>query len=221
MDFYILAGALASGKGTQARNLVETHKADLAHVSTGELFRDEIQKETQLGQEFKEKVDQGILISDEMTYELLEKELKDFESRGQKAVLLDGFPRNANQVSFLNAYIQNGNHELKKVIFLDLEKDVIKKRVLGRFECSTCHASYNRFFKMPKKEGICDICQGTVFSRRGADTEETLEKRLTLYRETILMALSVYEKEGLAVHINADNSPQAILEEIERKAFSH
>lgn len=218
MKLYIFSGSLASGKGTQA-SLITKFLPNAVHLSTGEIFRAEIDSGTEIGKQVKSLIDVGTLVPDEITNKIVASFLEALDPTAN--VLLDGYPRNANQVAFLEDYVKSYEHTLEKVILLDLDPSVVKKRVLGRFECRNCHVMYNDFFKPTKKEGVCDVCGSKEFYRRPSDTESTIERRLTLYRDTIVKALSFYETKGNLVRINADQSPSDVFQEIKAKVFQN
>ncbi len=216
MKIYILSGSLASGKGTQA-NLITKFLPNSVHLSTGELFRSEIKAGTKIGKDAKNLIDNGILISDEITNKMVTSFLDALDN--DTTVLLDGYPRNKGQILFLEKYIKEKKHTIEKVILLMLEETIAKKRVLGRFRCKNCNAMYNDFFKKVKKDGICDVCGGKEFYRRESDNEKTIENRLSLYKNTILKALSFYEEKNLVINIDAGKSQSEVFKSIKMNVF--
>ncbi|MBN1783927.1 MAG: nucleoside monophosphate kinase [Alphaproteobacteria bacterium] len=218
MKLYIFSGSLASGKGTQA-SLITKFLPNAVHLSTGEIFRAEIEAGTEIGKKAKALIDVGTLVPDDSTNAIVVSFLEALDPTSN--VLLDGYPRNEAQVAFLEQYVQEKNHTIEKVILLDLDESVVKKRVLGRFECRHCHVMYNDFFKPTKREGVCDVCGSKEFYRRPSDTEKTIEKRLALYRNTIVKALSFYENKDNFVRIDANKSPSEVFKEIKEKVFKN
>ncbi len=214
MDFYILAGSLASGKGTQAE-LITKFLKNSVYLSTGEVFRNEINSRTEIGNEVRRLIDKGILVSNEITNKIVEDFLSALSF--DNSVLLDGYPRNLEQVEFLENFIKEKKHILRKVFILDLDKEIVKKRVLGRFECVNCKAIYNKFLKKTKKEGVCDICEERNFSIRKSDTEEVIENRLDIFKNITLKGLEFYKTKKKIAYINANQRPDMVFKDIKKE----
>ncbi|MHA1541019.1 MAG: adenylate kinase family protein [Alphaproteobacteria bacterium] len=214
MDFYILAGSLASGKGTQAK-LITKFLKNSVYLSIGELFRTEVKSKTKIGLEAEDLINKGILVSNKITNELI----KDFLDvlPFENSVLLDGYPRSVEQVKFLENFIKEKKHILKKVFVLDLNEEIVKRRILGRFECINCKTTYNKFLKKTKKDGVCDICGEKEFSTRKSDTEEVIEQRLNVFKNSTLKGLEFYESQKKVIHINANQKPNEVFEEIKKE----
>lgn len=184
---FIITGPPASGKGSVAPFI--TKEYNILHISTGQMFREEIKKGTPLGLELKEVMDQGHLVSDELTQKMVEKRLnqKDCEN----GFLLDGFPRNLNQARFLDSYLKDKGLKLDFAIALYADKEMIVKRIVGRRVCPTCGKNYNVYFSKPKVEGICDI-DGSALIKRTDDTEEIAVERIHVYDEETAPILKYY-----------------------------
>ena len=194
----VLLGAPGSGKGTLAAEL--TKKYDIAHISTGDIFRANIKENTPLGQEAKTYIDKGLLVPDEVTVKLVLDRLSSDDCKA--GFLLDGFPRNLTQAKALEAFLQEKGMTLDGVIRIMVTDETIKTRVSSRRVCVSCGASYNIKFKPPLQEMICDVCQGEVIQRPD-DAPETVQVRLNTYQEQTAPLISFFERLGLV--IEADN----------------
>lgn len=213
MRFYILAGSLASGKGTQSELILDLNPT-INYLSTGELFRKEVAKNTPMGKIVKDLMDKGQLVSDDQTNAIFVSFLQTLDK--DAIVLLDGYPRSRGQAEFFNKYIQQNEHVLDKVFLLELDPSVVEKRILGRFSCARCGTIYNDTYRPTKKSGICDICGNTIFVRRVSDSKEIIQTRLKLYQETTVAALKLLEKEENIIRINANGLQSDIFEEIQK-----
>ncbi len=199
----------AGGKGTQSDMLVM--KFGYEHISTGDLLRD-IDDNSALGKKVNKIIDEGNLVSDELIFELLEEKLAGID----KPFILDGVPRNIEQVYTLDKLLNKLGLNLDLVINLDVSYEVLLKRVLGRMICSNCKEIYNKFYKIPLKTDICDNC-GEVLTIREDDTEETFKVRYKTYIENTKPILDYYKKCGKLVTINGeDNVFENIVSVIEK-----
>lgn len=190
--YIVMLGAPGTGKGTIGKILSNDLK--LTHISTGDMFREQINKKTELGNKIKSYMENGILIPDDVVIETVEARL--LEHDVEKGAILDGFPRTAMQAEALKKFLKNNRPNEKRVaIELDVPDDEIIRRVVNRLICSnkTCGAIYNRETKPPKQEGICDICGGTL-KRRDDDNEETVKKRLEIYHQNSEELVDFYRK---------------------------
>lgn len=190
--YIVMLGAPGTGKGTIGKIL--SHDLNLVHVSTGDIFREQIAKGTKLGKKIQSYIDTGALVPDDVTIEtvktrLLEDDVKD-------GAILDGFPRTAAQAEALKEFLKENKPNAKRVaIELDVPDDEIIKRVVNRLICTnkSCGAIYNKETKPPKKEGICDIC-GSELKKRKDDNEETVTKRLEIYHQNSRELIDFYKK---------------------------
>ena len=192
----IMLGAPGSGKGTIGNKLCERY--NLEHIATGDIFRDEIKRKTELGIKANEYISQGKLVPDDITIGMVENKLK--ESRN---VCLDGFPRTIHQAEALKEF---------------LKEDLIK-RTSSRIVCPNkeCGASYNTIFLPPKVAGVCDVC-GTKLVKRPDDEVETIKNRIAVYYENTQPLISYYEKEGLLETININIYSETTMEDTTAKA---
>lgn len=193
----ILLGPPGAGKGTFSSQVKEV-LPDIIHVSTGDIFRENLKNKTPLGLKAKSYMDEGKLVPDEITNDIVKKTLDDISD---KSWVLDGYPRNLNQAEFLSKITT-----IDSVILLSVDHKILIKRILGRYSCPNCGAIYNKFFMKPKKEGICDKCGERIeFKQRADDTEETLNNRLDVYEKNTKPLIDYYKDQGLVKEIDYTN----------------
>ncbi|MCL2567680.1 MAG: adenylate kinase [Alphaproteobacteria bacterium] len=194
----ILIGAPGSGKGTQSKFIKEYF--GLAHISTGDMLREEQAAGTPLGLAVKDIIAQGKLVDDKTMEALIESRISKDDCKN--GFILDGFPRTIEQASMLDEIFKKYSITNAKVIELKVNEDLLIKRITGRFTCSKCGAIYNKFFKKPAMEGVCDVCGSTNFTTRDDDTEETIKKRLDVYNSQTKPILEFYNKKGIKFTID-------------------
>jgi len=205
----VILGAPGAGKGTQAQ--VMSKKLDVPHISTGDIFRENIRNSTVLGKKVKEYTDKGALVPDEVTVDIIKDRLN--QSDCAKGFILDGFPRNIAQAEYLERFLSQKGTTLDKVLYLLVPDDVIIYRMSGRRVCSRCGKSYNINSNPTKQESICDACGGAVIQRVD-DNEETIANRLkTFYKETEPL-VEYYKKQGQLSIIQGRQSIEETLEDM-------
>ncbi|MEM4397483.1 MAG: adenylate kinase [Candidatus Woesearchaeota archaeon] len=180
----IFLGAPGTGKGTQARLLSEELK--IPHISTGDIFRENIKNQTELGKKASEFINKGLLVPDEITNEMIKERLKKEDCKN--GFILDGYPRTIAQADFLKKITR-----IDKIINFELDDDEIIKRISGRRTCLNCNSVYNIYSAKPKKENICDKC-GFELKQRDDEKPEVVKKRLEVYREQTKPLLNYYGK---------------------------
>jgi len=188
----VLLGAPGAGKGTQAKMLIEKFK--IPQISTGDILRKAVADGTPLGKEAKVIMDQGGLVSDKIVLGLVEERVKQPDC--QNGFILDGFPRNTAQAEALDKLLAGMNMPLTIALTVDVEKGELMKRLTGRRTCKSCQQMYNIHFTPPKKEGVCDKCNGALF-QRDDDKEETIKKRLDVYDTQTAPLIDYYNKKGI------------------------
>jgi len=188
----VLLGAPGAGKGTQAKMLID--KFGIPQISTGDILRKAVADGTPLGKEAKVIMDQGGLVSDKIVLGLVEERLKQPDTRN--GFILDGFPRNAAQAEALDKLLAGINMPLTVALTVDVEKGELMKRLTGRRTCKSCQQMYNIYFSAPKKEGVCDKCNGALF-QRDDDKEATIKKRLDVYDTQTAPLIDYYNKKGI------------------------
>lgn len=190
--YIVMLGAPGSGKGTIGKILSEDMR--LTHISTGDIFREQISKQTELGKKIESYISNGMLVPDEVTIETVKTRLS--EDDVKEGAILDGFPRTVAQAEALRDFLEAKNPSQKRIaIELDVPDSEIVKRVVNRVTCSnkSCGAIYNLETRKPKQEGICDIC-GSSLTKRADDNEETVSKRLAVYHANSKDLLEFYAK---------------------------
>jgi len=178
----IFLGPPGSGKGTQAAMLAED--LSLSHISMGDILRKEIKEQTPIGKEASSYINKGLLVPDDVVNKIA---LKAIENANKNGFLLDGYPRTLYQAQFLAGKVQ-----IEKVIYLDVPKEVIVKRLSGRLVCKSCGAVYHKLNNPPKIENICDQCGGQLYVRDD-DKEETIIKRFEVYNKETEPLLDFYK----------------------------
>lgn len=189
----VLLGAPGSGKGTQAKLLVETF--GIAQISTGDLLRAAVAAKTELGLKAKAIMEAGQLVSDDIVLGMIREKLAGPEAA--KGFILDGFPRNLAQAEALDTLLAGQNLPLDAAVHIQVDPEEIIKRITGRRSCGQCGAIYNIFFSPPAREGVCDKCGSTALQHRADDNEETVRKRLDVYREQTSPLIDYYAGRGL------------------------
>ena len=197
--YIVMLGAPGSGKGTIGKIL--SHDLNLVHVSTGDIFREQINKGTELGSKIQSYMSSGALVPDGLVIETVKARL--LEDDVKNGAILDGFPRTVAQAEALRDFLKENKPTAKRVaIELDVPDDEIIKRVVNRLICTnkSCGAIYNKETKPPKVENICDIC-GSELKKREDDNEETISKRLVIYHQN---SSDFIEKTMLYVQYNLE-----------------
>lgn len=199
----ILIAPPAAGKGTQAKLISE--KYNIPHISTGDLLRDEIKKETTLGLKLKEIMDKGDLIDDATILNLLKKRLSSFDC--SNGYILDGYPRNISQAIEYEKLINKLNRDIGKVIYFDIDKTLALKRTISRIVCPDCGTSYNLLVDdlRPKKDGVCDKC-GCYLKARDDDNEKVFLNRFETFITKTNSLKDFYQRKGILYIINIDKN---------------
>lgn len=206
--YIVMLGAPGTGKGTIGKILSEDMK--LTHISTGDIFREQINKKTDLGKKIEGYIANGALVPDDVVIETIETRL--LEDDVKNGAILDGFPRTAAQAEALNKFLLKNNPTQKRIaIELNVPDDEIIKRIVNRVTCSnkSCGAIYNLDTRPPKQSGICDIC-GSELKKRADDNEETVRKRLVVYHENAEELLEFYRKNNALYSIYPKQLDEAV-----------
>ena len=195
----IMLGAPGSGKGTVSKLLAKT--LDVLHISTGDMFREEVEKGTALGKEAQEYMNAGGLVPDDVTIRMIEERLKRPEA--QNGVVFDGFPRTKIQAEALKEILEKQDKKIDLALQLIIPDEDIIYRTVKRRTCSNkeCGAIYNLEFKKPKVDGICDICGSSLVQRKD-DNEETIRNRISTYHTRSEEIISYFEEEHLLYDVN-------------------
>ncbi|MBT3393153.1 MAG: adenylate kinase [Elusimicrobiaceae bacterium] len=202
----ILLGSPGSGKGTQAKYLKE--KYNLSHISTGDIFREEIKKETEFGQKVSKIIKSGELVPDQLVIEALASNIKGKE----QGLIFDGFPRTVEQAKALNNLLEAEGRTLDAVIFIDVDEELVIKRIISRKVCKSCGEVYGINF--PAGEGDkCKKCGGQAVTRAD-DNEESIKNRLSVYQKQTAPLIAFYEAVGKLIKVDGAKSIEDTTEDI-------
>lgn len=205
----IFIGAPGSGKGTQATRFVA--EKGFKHISTGDLLRAEIAKQSPLGIEVKKVMDEGKLVSDELVIRLLQANI----DLSAHQYIFDGYPRNIAQAQTLDKEVLKGVPSTAVYFNIDIAKLV--ERLTNRRTCGSCGAIYNLISKKPKVMGVCDQCGGTNLVQRADDKEEVITNRLKVFQDTVSPVLKYYQDQGRLMQVDAEGSVDEIYKMISSK----
>ena len=204
----ILFGPPGSGKGTQADNLVRDY--NLYKISTGDLLREEVKKESSLGNEIKKFIDKGIFVTDEIIKNLIENIISN--KKYFNNIIFDGYPRNLNQAKNLSILIKKYNQKIARVFSFKVDQNVVLKRLSGRQVCSKCGLIFNEFFN-PSTENN-HKCDSKFLQKRSDDTDKTIKIRFDIYNKETLPVLDFYRNQNLLSEIDGMKQINAIYGEI-------
>ncbi len=198
----LLIGIQGCGKGTQAKILEENF--GWKHITTGNLLRESIENKTELGLAAKKFMDAGELVPDKYVFQIVEDAL----AVAEKGTILDGFPRNIEQLKYLEK-----NFTIDKVVLLELSDEKALERVSSRRNCVDCKKDYNLLYSKPKVDGICDVCGGKIV-QRDDDHEAAILKRIEKFYNDTSDVISYFSDQGKLIRVNADNPINTIQENI-------
>ena len=204
----ILFGPPGAGKGTQADNIVKNF--NLHKVSTGDLLREEINKRTSLGEKIKSKIDKGFLVSDDLIENLIVQVLSD--EKFYNKLVFDGYPRNINQATNLDILLKKYKQKISCVFCLQVDKDIVVKRILGRQTCTKCGLIFNQYYKPSTKKN--HSCENKFLEKRSDDNEKIVLNRFQTYLEKTLPIINYYKKLNLVHEINGKAEINDIYKEI-------
>ncbi|MBS1724123.1 MAG: adenylate kinase [Armatimonadetes bacterium] len=202
----ILVGPPGVGKGTQAALLEE--RLGAKQLSSGVIFRSEIEAETDLGQLAKSYIDRGELVPNGITIQMMVKRLRTDDVR-QRGFVLDGFPRTVRQAEALSEELDKEGIPLDAVVSLEVDDEIVVERLSGRIGCTKCGEIYHAITKPPKREGICDKCNSPLFVRED-DKPETIRERLRVFHENTRPVIDYYAGKGKLSRIDANQAPEAV-----------
>jgi adenylate kinase len=188
----ILLGPPGAGKGTQSKILEQD--AGLKQLSTGDMLRTAIAAGTEVGLKAKAIMDRGDLVSDDVIIGIVADRMVKPDIKA--GVVFDGFPRTPAQAAALDKMLHGRHQKLDGVIEMKVDEEALVRRISGRFTCAKCGAGYHDEFARPKKPGVCDVCEGTEFTRRADDNEKTVRDRLQVYNKQTAPLVHYYKSEG-------------------------
>ena len=204
----VFLGAPGAGKGTQAKRVAEG--ATIAHISTGDMLREQVKSGSTLGAEAKTYMDEGKLVPDQLIIDMVKARIQLPDA--QAAWILDGFPRTLPQAEALDSNL-SGDNALTHVISFAVPEAVLMGRLTGRRTCSNCGAIWHIENKPTKQDGVCDLCGGEL-TQRSDDRPEAIGKRLEVYRSQTAPLLAYYGDRGVLREIDADRSTDVVFEEL-------
>lgn len=211
MSRVIFLGAPGAGKGTQARRLAVASR--IPQVATGDMLREAVAEGTELGLEAKRYMDQGALVPDEVVIGLVDERLS--RPDAGSGYVLDGFPRTVAQAEALDALLRRRGQDLDRVIFFDVSRDELLRRLTGRRICRQCGTAFHLVSAPPKAEGRCDQCGGELY-QRDDDVESTVARRLDVYQTQTAPLLDYYKTRGLLVRVAGEGPVDRVAESIQK-----
>ena len=195
--YIVLLGPPGAGKGTQAEILAE--KTKLAHVSAGDLFRENLKNQTELGKLAKSFMDKGELVPDDVTISMIRDRITRPDC--EAGAILDGFPRTPAQADALEGMLTEFKGQVDLVPYITGSEDVLVKRISGRWTCRAQGHIYHQTFSPPKQSGICDF-DGSELYQRDDDKAETVAKRIRVYLDQTMPLVEYYRKEGKIIEVD-------------------
>ncbi len=207
----ILFGPPGAGKGTQCIHIAE--KYGLFKLSTGDMIRQEIKEQTEIGKRVQEIVESGQFPDSVLVNQMVAACVK--RLKGSKGVVFDGYPRTLDQGLFLDELFEKIQFKIDCIIMLDVDEEQLIPRILSRFTCATCGAIYSEA-NQPKTKGVCDKCGGTEFVQRADDTEEVIRTRFDTYRRETEGIIQYYDQQGRVTHVDGNQSIEKVTAAIDR-----
>lgn len=207
----VLLGCPGVGKGTQAK-LIALRKG-IRQIATGDILRQEVDNETELGKLAKEYMDRGDLVPDQVIINMMRSHLQAADEEG--GYLLDGFPRTVEQARALDEYLSSSGKSIDYVIALTAPEDSVVERLSGRLTCNNCGATYHEKSRPPRNFGSCDVCGGRL-QVRSDDDPEAVRNRLRVYEERSAPLLDYYRSQGLLVEVDASGDVEEVFALIEK-----
>ena len=193
----VLLGAPGSGKGTQAKLMVEHY--GVPQISTGDLLRAAVKSGTELGKRAKVAMDNGDLVADDIIIGMIAERMKDDDTKD--GFIFDGFPRTIPQARALDNIFDEMHHPLGHALLIDVDAELLIKRISGRLTCGNCGQMYNDFFSPPAKEGVCDKCDSDNLIKRADDNEKTVRHRVEIYNEQTRPVIGYYDAQRKVVKV--------------------
>lgn len=208
----LIMGKPGAGKGTQSKKLLDHYQ--LFHISTGNIYREEIKKDSVIGREAKKYLSEGNLVPDKMTNDIVKKVLRTADY--PNGFMLDGYPRTDAQADALDDMLDELGIRLTAVINVEVRDEVLLHRMAGRRVCSNCGQTYHVDYHPPKVDGICDYC-GHKLIQREDDLEESVMNRLNIYKEKTKPLLDHYERKGLLMVVDGEQTSNKVFDEIVKR----
>jgi adenylate kinase len=208
--YIVLLGPPGAGKGTQAKILADTKK--LAHISSGDLFRENINNQTELGKQAKSYMDKGELVPDDLTIAMIRERISCLDCNKGGAIL-DGFPRTPAQADALERMLAEYGGQVDAVPYVTAAESILIERTGGRWLCRETGHVYHERFSPPKQTGVCDI-DGSELYQRDDDKKETVTKRIRIYFEQTMPLVEYYRQRGKLIEVNGVQPVEQVTKEI-------
>lgn len=205
----LLIGAPGAGKGTMSEKIID--KYDVIHVSTGDMLRSAVKNETPVGLKAQEYMNKGALVPDEIIHDIIVERLSQDDIK--KGFLFDGYPRTEAQAIDLDNILDELGLKVDAVINLNVDEEILIKRITGRRSCSKCGKIYNVYFQAPKTENVCDDC-GSELIQRKDDNEESLKKRLEEFHKNTEPVINYYENKEIVHHFDGTKDQFEVFGEV-------
>ena len=207
--YIVFLGAPGAGKGTQAVNVAQ--KLSLIHIASGDLFRQAIEQESELGKQVKSYMEKGILVPDEITVQMVLERMSAPDCK--HGAILDGFPRNLGQAEALDKAMAQQGKAIDKVVYIKVSEEELLNRLGERWICRQCQTPYHATNSPPKILGKCDRCGGELYQRPD-DTAETVKKRLEVYFSQTAPLIKYYTQVGKLLEVDGEGSVDGISDRI-------
>jgi adenylate kinase len=207
--FLVFLGAPGAGKGTQAA--VIANNLGVAHIASGDLFRQAVEKGTELGKSVKAYMDKGALVPDELTIQLISERLNEPDCKN--GCVFDGFPRTMEQARALDKIMAERGSTIDKAVYIEVPEEALLKRLTGRWICRKCQTPYHEVNSPPKIPGVCDKCGGELY-QRSDDKEETIRERLKVYFVQTTPLLDYYKAAGKLAAIDGNQDIKQVSRDI-------
>ncbi|MFC2039295.1 adenylate kinase [Chloroflexota bacterium] len=205
----VFLGAPGCGKGTQAGIIAQS--LGIAHIASGDLFREAVRRGNQLGEQVRSYMEKGLLVPDKITISMILESISGTDRA--KGYVLDGFPRTVGQAESLDRALEALGEAIEKVVYIKVSGDELTKRLSARFVCRHCQAPYHEITSRPKVPGKCDRCGGELYQRPD-DSPETVRKRLEVYFAETAPLIDYYRRAGKLVEVNGGQGIDQVAQEL-------
>jgi adenylate kinase len=205
----VLLGAPGSGKGTQAEQICQ--QFNLIHIATGDLFRENLKNQTELGKLAKTYMDKGELVPDDVTAAMLRERLAQPDT--ERGIVLDGFPRTLPQAEALTEIMDSAKRRIGGVLYIKVSDEELVNRLSGRWICRNCQTPFHTKFKPPAQEGVCDVCGGELY-QRDDDKPETVRARLKTFHRQTAPLIDYYTEAGLLTEVDGEGEVSEVTERV-------
>jgi adenylate kinase len=200
-DYIVLLGPPGAGKGTQAQLI--SNELGLPHISSGDIFRENLKNKTELGQLAEEYINKGELVPDDLTIRMIKERLSRPDCKD--GALLDGFPRTPTQASALDEMLTSFESNVRAVPYISVPGKVLIERLTGRWTCRSCGQVFHELFNPPKEPGRCDLCGSELYQRED-DKVETVTQRIRVYKEQTQPLIDYYKERGVLIEVDGSQS---------------